>query len=223
MKKILVIAAAALIVAGCNRDNGANESAGSQKDAVKANADAQKNALNAQKDAVSKQASQQKDQIEAQAKAEKSQIEAKKDEVDAQAKAAKAQADAQAKAADAQGKTVTESAGASTSGAATTGTATPGTTTGTATTGAADSGNSDSLIKAKVRAAILGNSADASNPASVSANPNAPQNLNVDISNGKATLKGTVTSDQAKMDCEQRAKQVPGVTAVDNQLEVKAQ
>lgn len=203
------------MIAGCNRDNGANESAGAQKDAVKANADAQKDALNAQKDAVAKQASQQKDQIDAQAKAEKSQIEAKKDEVDAQAKAAKAQADANAKiananskAADAQGRAVNESAGAATAGATTTST---------------DAGNSDSLIKAKVRAAILGNSADASNPASVSANPNAPQNLNVDISNGKVTLKGTVTSDQAKMDCEQRAKQVAGVTAVDNQLEVKAQ
>ena len=66
MKKILVIAAAALMAAGCNRDNSANESAGAQKDAVKANADAQKDALNAQKDAVAKQASQQKDAIEAQ-------------------------------------------------------------------------------------------------------------------------------------------------------------
>jgi osmotically-inducible protein OsmY len=31
-----------------------------------------------------------------------------------------------------------------------------------------------------------------------------------------------VMSDQAKMDCEQRAKSVAGVTAVDNQLEIKA-
>jgi osmotically-inducible protein OsmY len=197
MKKILVVAAAALMMAGCNRDNTANESAGAQKDAVKANADAQKDALNAQKDAISKQASQQKDQIEAQAKASKEQINAQKDEIDAQAKAAKAQADAQAKAANAN-----EAAGASTT---------------------ADAGNSDSLIKAKVRAAILGNSADSNNPASVSANPNAPKDLNVDVSSGKVTLKGSVASDQAKMDCEQRAKQVAGVTSVDNQLEIKAQ
>lgn len=203
MKKILIIAAAALIVAGCNQDNSANESAGAQKDAVKANADAQKDALNAQKDAISKQASEQKDQISAQAKAEKEQINAKKDEIDAQAKAAKANAEAQAKADNAQGKALNESAGANTSANA-------------------EAGNSDSLIKAKVRAAILGNSADTSNPASVSANPNAPQNLNVDVSNGKVTLKGDVASDQAKMDCEQRAKQVAGVTAVDNQLEIKA-
>ena len=210
MKKILVIAAAALMAAGCNRDNTANESAGAQKDAVKANADAQKDALNAQKDAVAKQASQQKDAIEAQAKAEKTQIEAQKDQVDAQAKAAKAQADAQAKAADAQGKAVNESAGAGATGAS----ASSGATT--------DSSNSDSLIKAKVRAALLGNSADLSNPASVSANPNAPKDLNVDVSNGKVTLKGNVASDAAKMDCEQRAKQVAGVTSVDNQLEIKA-
>ncbi|MGZ4963849.1 MAG: BON domain-containing protein [Limisphaerales bacterium] len=199
MKKILVVAAAALMMAGCNRENTANESAGAQKDAVKANAEAQKDALNAQKEAVSKQASQQKDQISAQAKAEKEQINAKKDEIDAQAKAAKAQADAQAKADNAQGKAVNESAGASTTG------------------------DSDSLIKAKVRAAILGNSSDSSNPASVSANPNAPQNLNVDVSNGKVTLKGSVANDQAKMDCEQRARQIAGVTTVDNQLEIKAQ
>ncbi len=203
MKKILVVAAAALVMAGCNRENTANESAGAQKDAVKANANAEKDALNAQKDAISKQASQQKDQINAQAKAEKEQINAKKDEVDAQAKAAKADADAQAKVANAQGKAVNESAGA--------------------TTATAEAGNSDSLIKAKVRAAILGNSSDSSNPASVSANPNAPQNLNVDVSNGKVTLKGSVANDQAKMDCEQRAKQVAGVSAVDNQLEIKAQ
>jgi osmotically-inducible protein OsmY len=202
MKKILIVAAAALLMAGCNRDNTANESAGAQKDAVNANADAQKDALNAQKDAISKQASEQKDQISAQAKAEKEQINAKKDEIDAQAKAAKADADAQAKAANAQGKALNESAGANT-------------TTDTA-------GNSDSLIKAKVRAAILGNSADTSNPASVSANPNAPQNLNVDVDNGKVTLKGDVMSDQAKMDCEQRAKSVAGVTSVDNELEIKA-
>jgi osmotically-inducible protein OsmY len=194
MKKILVVAAAALMMAGCSQ-NSANEPAGSQKDAVKANADAQKDALNAQKDAISKQASEQKDQIGAQAKAEKEQINAKKDQIDAQAKASEAQANA-------QGKAVSESAGANTTG---------------------DTGNSDSMIKAKVRAAILGNSADSSNPASVSANPNAPKNLDVDVSSGKVTLKGTVASDSAKMDCEQRAKQVAGVTAVDNQLEIKAQ
>jgi osmotically-inducible protein OsmY len=199
MKKILVIAAAALMAAGCNRDNTANESAGAQKDAVKANADAQKDALNAQKDAISKQASQQKDAINAQAKASKEQINAQKDEIDAQAKAAKAQADAEAKVANAQGKAVTESAGAGT-----------------------DAGNSDGLIKAKVRAAILGNSTDSSNPASISANPNAPKNLNVDVSSGKVTLKGSVVSDAAKMDCENRAKGVAGVTSVDNQLEIKA-
>jgi hyperosmotically inducible periplasmic protein len=207
MKKILVVAAAALMMAGCNRDNTANESAGAQKDAVKANADAQKDALNAQKDAISKQASQQKDSIDAQAKASKSEINAKKDEVDAQAKAAKAEADAQAKAANAQGAAIRDSAGASIAG----------------TTDATATGTSDSLLKAKVRAAILGNSSDSSNPASVSANPNAPKNLNVDVSNGKVTLKGSVATDAAKMDCEQRAKQVAGVTSVDNQLEIKAQ
>jgi len=197
MKKILVVAAAALMMAGCNRDNTANESASAQKDAVKANADAQKDALNAQKDAISKQASEQKDAIQAQAKAAKEQINAQKDQVNAQEKVAKEQADAQAKVANAN-----EAAGAST---------------------AADAGNSDSLIKAKVRAAILGNGSDSSNPAAVSANPNAPKNLNVDVSSGKVTLKGDVASDQAKMDCEQRAKRVAGVTSVDNQLEIKAQ
>ncbi len=202
MKKILVVAAAALMMAGCNRDNTANESAGAQKDAINANEKAQKDALNAQKDAISKQASEQKDAVSAQAKAAKEQINAKKDEIDAQAKAAKSEADAQAKAADAQGKALTESAGATTS---------------------TDASTNDGLIKARVRAALLGNTGDASNPAAVSANPNAPKNLNVDVSNGKVTLKGSVASDSAKMDCEQRAKQVAGVTAVDNQLEIKTQ
>jgi osmotically-inducible protein OsmY len=208
MKKVLIVAAAALIMAGCNRDNVAHDSAGAQKDAVEANKDAQKDALNAQKDAISKQAKEQKNAIDAQAKAEKEQINAQKDTVDAQAKAAKAQADAQAKTADAQNKAINESAGAN---------------TGAASASATTSGDSDSLIKARVRAALLGNTGDASNPASVSANPNAPKNLNVDISNGKVTLKGTVATEQAKMDCEKRAKEVQGVTAVDNQLEVKAQ
>jgi hyperosmotically inducible periplasmic protein len=201
MKKLLFAAAAALVVVGCGQsDNSANESAGAQRDQIEQNRKAQKDALNAQKDSVSQNAKQEKNQIDAQAKAEKDQINAKKDELDAQAKAAKAQADAQASAAKAQGQAVNESAGAGTA-----------------------SDNSDSAIKARVRAAILGNTADSSNPASVSANPNAPQNLNVDVSNGKVTLKGTVATDQAKMDAAQRAQKIQGVTSVDNQLEIKSQ
>jgi osmotically-inducible protein OsmY len=46
--------------------------------------------------------------------------------------------------------------------------------------------------------------------------------LGLSIDNGKATLRGTVKSDEEKNNIEAVAKQVPGVTSVDNQLRVGA-
>ena len=49
------------------------------------------------------------------------------------------------------------------------------------------------------------------------------QNVQVTVSNGKATLTGTVKSEAEKQQVETTAKQVSGVTSVDNQLKVEAQ
>lgn len=48
----------------------------------------------------------------------------------------------------------------------------------------------------------------------------AAQNITVHASNGKVTLRGSVSSQQEKNDIEAKAKQVAGVNQVDNQLEV---
>jgi hyperosmotically inducible protein len=49
----------------------------------------------------------------------------------------------------------------------------------------------------------------------------AAKNIKIITLNGTVTLRGVVRTDQEKSDIEIRARQTPGVTKVDNQLEVK--
>jgi hyperosmotically inducible periplasmic protein len=61
---------------------------------------------------------------------------------------------------------------------------------------------------------------DRTNP-TAALNDATKQNLHIDASNGRATLRGTVTSESEKNDIERRVRDLPGVTSVDNELEVK--
>lgn len=111
MKKIIVIASAALAIVGCNQeDKSIKESAGAQKDRVEQSEKAQKEALNQQKkqiesrkDAAEDQAKAQKEAAQAEAKAEKAQIDAQKEKVEADAKAQKAQIESKEKIQEAAG------------------------------------------------------------------------------------------------------------------------
>lgn len=47
------------------------------------------------------------------------------------------------------------------------------------------------------------------------------QNLHIDSSNGRATLRGSVSSEAEKTEIEQRVRNLPGVKSVQNDLEVK--
>ncbi len=47
------------------------------------------------------------------------------------------------------------------------------------------------------------------------------KNIKIITVNGEVTLRGVVENEQEKMDIENRAKQVSGVTKVNNELEVK--
>jgi len=46
--------------------------------------------------------------------------------------------------------------------------------------------------------------------------------VKIDISDGKATLRGHVSSDDEKSRIEDAVKQVSGVTSVDNQIQVNS-
>jgi hyperosmotically inducible protein len=70
----------------------------------------------------------------------------------------------------------------------------------------------DLAITAKIRQAVVDDKA-----LSVNA-----QNVKVITNAGMVTLRGPVKSEQEKMAIEAKAKQVAGVTKVDNQLEIEA-
>jgi osmotically-inducible protein OsmY len=77
-----------------------------------------------------------------------------------------------------------------------------------------DQGNNetDLGITAKIRQAIVDDKA-----LSVNA-----QNIKIITNTGIVVLRGPVKSDQEKMAIEAKAKEVAGVTRVDNQLEIEA-
>jgi osmotically-inducible protein OsmY len=201
MKTIVILAAASLAFVGCNqRDNTMNESAGAQKDQIEQSKDAQKDALNQQKKSIEQSKDQQEDQISAQAKAEKKQIEAQADAQKAQLDAQKKQADAQAAAAksdvNAQQK-VNEAAGAANTEIA-------AQTQGT---------DADKQLQQQVRQSFMSTLGQD--------NPSAMKNITVMAADGKVTLKGSVKTEGEKQNLETQAQKIPGVTSVDNQLEVK--
>lgn len=200
MKTIVILAAASLAFVGCNkRDNAMNESAGAQKDQIEQSKDAQKDALNQQKKGIEQSKDQAQDQISTQAKAEKKQLEAQADAQKAQLDAQKKQVEAQAAVAKADvtaEQKVNEAAGAANDHLAQ--------TQGT---------DADKQLSQQVRQSFtttLGQD-----------NPAAMKNITVIAMDGKVTLKGTVATEGEKKNLEAQAKKIPGVTSVDNQLEVK--
>lgn len=76
-----------------------------------------------------------------------------------------------------------------------------------------DQGNSDSEIKitAAIRKGVVGDKSLGFNA----------KNIKIITVGSKVTLRGPVSSDQERSNIEARAKATPGVTEVDNQIEVK--
>lgn len=197
MRIPVVIAAAALIVAGCdqNRDGATADSqggVGQSKDQVERSAEQAK-------DEVERQAKAQKEMLDSQAKAAQAQIDAEK----AKAEAATTDADAKVNQASQQIRDAAGNAGAQAQQAV----GTPPPATGT--DGGTSTANMDQQLTQQVQTALK--------------NAQQDQNVQVTVSNGKATLTGTAKSDAEKQQIEASAKQVSGVTSVDNQIKVEAQ
>ena len=72
-------------------------------------------------------------------------------------------------------------------------------------------GGSDRTITASIRRAVVGEKGLSF----------AAKNVKIITTGGKVTLRGTVKSDDEKATIESKAKATPGVTSVDNQLDVK--
>ena len=204
MKTIVILAAASLALVGCNnRDNTMNDSAGAQKDQIEQSKDAQKDALNQQKKQIEQAKDQQQDQISAQAKLEKKQLEAQADAQKAQINAEKKQIDAQAAAAKADvtaQQKINEAAGAANDKSVELSVQTQGTDT-------------DKALSQQIRQSFTSTIGQD--------NPTAMKNITITSTEGKVTLKGSVKTEAEKKNLETQAQKTPGVTSVDNQLEVK--
>ena len=209
----LVFAAIAVIAVGCNQQREAKNDRSTVRDQ--------------DKNAIRETARDAKSEIDKEAKA-------KKDMLDAEAKAAQAKIDAEkakakAETTDAQSKTenaaqnIRDAAGAASAkaqtevgtvkGDSTTPSTAPATTPAPPTT--TTTTDSDQKLADQVRSAISTGAAGA---------PPKPSNdVQVSASGGVVTLKGTVASDTEKNQVETAAKAVPGVSKVDNQLQVKSQ
>ncbi|MEO7300456.1 MAG: BON domain-containing protein [Verrucomicrobiota bacterium] len=213
MKTIVILAAASLAFVGCNKqDSTMGDSARTEKDQIEQSKDAQKAALNDQKKSIEQVADQAQDQLSAQAKADKAQIEAQADAQKAQIDAEKKQIDAQAAAAkadvSAQAK-INEAAGATTDRTVSINANTTDRTIGVS----ANATDTDKMLTQQIRQSFtttLGKD-----------NPTAVQNIMVTAKDGKVTLKGSVKTDAEKKNLEAQVKAMPGVTSIDNQLEVK--
>ena len=207
---ILTVAAAAILAVGCDQQKQAinDRSIDSEKDNI------QKTAREA-KSEVDKQAKAQKDMLEAEAKSAQAKLDAEKARLKAEATP-----DAQPKV-DAAAQNIRDAAGAVGTRVQTeTGTdrnpatqpaVTPATPTAPSITTATDA---DQKLADQVRS-VLGGTAEA--------NAEAAKNIQVSASGGTITLKGSVKTEEEKTRIETAAKAIPGVSKVENQLEVKAE
>lgn len=197
MKTIVILAATALVAVGCNqRDSKVGDT--SRRDQIEQSKDAQQAALNEKKESIENSADRAQREVSAQAKAEKQRIEAEADARQAQVDAQKREIAAEARAdkADlAANQRIDEAAGAFNEKNYT------GKTEG------------DRSLAEKIRDSFKNTfGADKSDSA---------KNVKVMSLNGKVTLTGTVSTQAQKDNMEEQVKKVPGVTSVDNQLEVK--
>jgi osmotically-inducible protein OsmY len=205
----MLVAAAALIVAGCDRPQEAadNRSTEQTKDTI------QETAREAKSD-IEKEAEAKKEMVEAEAKAAQAKLEAEK------ARAQAAAAEAQSKA-DAAAATIRDAGAAGARSQSEVGTS-PQPTTPTTPPTPADPGTPppttttsdvDQKLVEQVRAAVTPAGADSSSV----------QTVQVSAAGGIVTLKGNVKTEEEKTRMETAAKAVPGVTKVENQIEVKAE
>jgi hypothetical protein len=89
-------------------------------------------------------------------------------------------------------------------------TTTPGAATGGTAPGISTAISSDQNLTESVRTAL-------------GAAAGTAKNVNISIQNGTVTLTGTVATGAEKQDLENKAKSVPGVSRVENKVEVKAE
>jgi osmotically-inducible protein OsmY len=200
MKKTLILIAVAALAAGCDQQRTArNEQAtDGEKDTV------QKSVKEAKAE-VDKQARAQKDILDAEAKAAQAKIDAE------QARAKAAATDAQAKV-EAASQTIRDAAGSASTKAQTESATIKSTETAPAPVEASDT---DQKMVEQVKAA-LGTGVGTEAAADVKA-------IQVTASGGTVTLSGNVKTEAEKTRLESAAKAVPGVTKVENKLEVKAE
>jgi osmotically-inducible protein OsmY len=205
MKMPLILAAVALMAAGCNPEKqAANDQSRDQR-----------------KDSIQKSAREAKAEIEKEARARKQMLDAEARSAQAKLDAEKARAkaesvDAQSKV-DAATQSIRDAAGtAAERTQVEIGTAksqqSPAAPTPTKPAETAATG-SDQQLADQVRTAIQGGVAEATD---------ASKDVQVSAAGGVVTLKGTVKSEEDKSRLESVAKSVPGVTSVENQLEVKS-
>jgi hypothetical protein len=212
MKTPMIMAAAALIVAGCDRPQTAdNRSVDQTKDSI------QKSAREA-KNAVEKEAESKKEMVEAEAKSAQAKIEADS----ARLKSAGAEAQGKVEAATENIRNAGAAGARPQTEVGTSPTpvtpptpvpAEPGTTTPTPPTPNLSAAPDDQRLTEQVRNIVAPAGADAT----------ATPAVQVTAAGGVVTLKGTVKSDAEKSRIETAAKGVAGVTRVDNQIEVKAE
>jgi len=218
MKKSLIVIAAAVLVAGCDRQRQASNDNSTSTSADKGEI---RDSVREAKSEVEKQAKAQKDILDAEAKAAQAKIDAER------ARAKAASVDAQAKV-DAASQTIREAAGSASAKAesevgavksiTTAPPAEPTTTPATPVPVPPPSpltADSDQKVVEQVRIAVIGPTADA--------NAETAKNIQITASGGTVTLKGTVKTEAEKSQAEEKTKSVAGVTKVDNQLQVKAE
>jgi osmotically-inducible protein OsmY len=218
MKRSMILVAATILAVGCDQQRQASNdtTTSSDKSTIRQSArDA--------KSAVDKEARAQKEMLDKEAKAAQAQIDAEK----ARAKAAGTDAEQKV---DAASQNIREAAGSASTkvqsevGAAKSDTVAPPTapanpsTTSPAipvpTTPTTATADADQRLVDQVKAALTGG-------AGAEATADNTKNIQVSASGGTVTLKGAVKDEEEKSRLEAAAKAVPGVTRVDNQLQVK--
>ena len=209
MKMPLILAAAALLAAGCNQQRQAanDQSRDQNKDSI------QKTAREAKAE-IDKEAKAKKEMLDAEVKSAQAKLDAEKARAKAQSVDAESKVDAAAQsireaAGTAAEKTQVETGtGKSQQNPVATATPIP------AKPAETSANDSDQKLTDQVRTAIQGGAAEASDVS---------KDVQLSASGGVVTIKGTVKSEEEKSRIESAAKAVPGVTKVENQLEVKSQ
>ena len=208
MKMPLILATAALMAVGCNQQRqAANDQSRDQKDSI------QKSAREAKAE-IEKEARAKKEMLDAEVKSAQAKLDAEKARAKAESVDAQPKVDAAAQRIREAAGTVGEKPQVETGAAksqqtpAATATPTPAKPAETAAT------ESDQQLADQVRTAVQGGVAEATD---------ASKDVQVSAAGGVVTLKGTVKNEEEKSRIDSAAKAVPGVTKVENQLEVKSQ